>query len=172
MDGQPRAAASDSSRVESVTPGLRVVEVSGSPRELGRAHGEEMRATIADGVRRWLDMIGAETGLGGERYVAAFLDATDFMPAITTHTPSCIDEVRGIAEGAHQPFEVMLAYQLMDEEWWYRDSLARSRRASLHACSSVGIAYEDGTSLVAQNMDLPSHYDGTQVLLRLHPDGA
>jgi hypothetical protein len=30
---------------------------------------------------------------------------------------------------------------------------------------------KDGTSLVAQNMDLPSVYDGTQVLLHLRPPG-
>jgi isopenicillin-N N-acyltransferase like protein len=152
-----------------VTPGLRIVEVSGSLRELGRAHGEEMRTTIAEGLQRWKEVIAAETGLSGEAFVASFLGSTDFLPAIKTHTPDCLEEVRGIAEGARQSFDVMLAYQLMDEEWWYRDSLARSLRASSHACSAVGIVREGGTSLVAQNMDLPSHYDGTQVLLRLRP---
>jgi isopenicillin-N N-acyltransferase like protein len=154
-----------------VTPDLRIIEVSGSPRELGRAHGEELRTTITEGLRRWLEIVAAETGRSGEDYVASFLGSTDFLPAITTHTPNCLEEVRGIAEGARQTFEMMLAYQLMDEEWWYRDSLARSLRASFHACSAVGISRGGGTALVAQNMDLPSHYDGTQVLLHLHPTG-
>jgi isopenicillin-N N-acyltransferase-like protein len=152
-----------------VNPGLRIVEVSGSPRELGRAHGEELRTTIAEGLQNWLEVIATETGLRTDDYVASFLASTDFLTAIETHTPDCLEEVRGIAEGARQSFDVMLAYQLMDEEWWYRDSLAMSRRASFHACSAVGIVHEAGTSLVAQNMDLPSHYDGTQVLLRLRP---
>ncbi len=152
-----------------MTPALRIVDVSGSPRELGRAHGEEMRTTIAEGLQHWLEMIAAETGSRAEDYVASFLGSTDFLTAIETHTHNCLEEVRGIADGARQSFDVMLAYQLMDAEWWYRDSLARSRRASFHACSAVGIVREGGTSLVAQNMDLPSHYDGTQVLLRFRP---
>jgi isopenicillin-N N-acyltransferase like protein len=152
-----------------MTEGLSIVDVSGSPRELGRAHGEEMRTTIADGLHHWMEMIAAETGLRPEDYVASFVEATDFLTSIEAHTHSCLDEVRGIAEGARQSFDVMLAYQLMDEEWWYRDSLARSRRASFHACSAVGIVRDGGTALVAQNMDLPSHYDRTQVLLRLRP---
>jgi len=171
MAGRARAAPSHSSRDRDVTPGLRIVEVSGSPRELGRAHGEEMRSTIAEGLQRWLGVIAGETGRSGEDYVASFLGSTEFLPAITTHTPDSLEEVRGIAEGARQSFDVMLAYQLMDEEWWYRDSLVRSRRASVHACSAVGIRRVRGPSVVAQNMDLPSHYDGTQVLLRLRPTG-
>ncbi len=151
--------------------GLRIVDVSGSPRELGRAHGEEMRTTIAEGLQRWLEVIAAETGLAADAYVASFLGSTDFLPAIKTHAPDCLDEVRGIAEGALQSFDVMLAYQLMDEEWWYRDGVARPHRASAHACSAAGIVRDGATSLVAQNMDLPSHYDGTQVLLRLRPTG-
>lgn len=130
-----------------------------------------MRTTIADGLQRWLAVIEAETRLTGDAFVASLLGSTDFLPAIKTHTPDCLEEVRGIAEGAGQSFDVMLAYQLMDEAWWYRDSLARSLRESFHACSAVGIAGEDRTTLVAQNMDLPSHYDGTQVLLRLRPGG-
>ena len=130
-----------------------------------------MRATIAEGLQHWLEMIAAETGLRPEEYVASFLGSTDFLTAIEAHTHSCLEEVRGIAEGARQSFDVVLAYQLMDEEWWYRDSLTRSRRASFHACSAVGIVRDGGTSLVAQNMDLPSHYDGTQMLLRLRPSG-
>jgi isopenicillin-N N-acyltransferase like protein len=171
MAGRPRTAPRHSGRAREVTPDLRIVEVSGAPRELGRAYGEEMRTTIAEGLQHWLDVIAAETGCSGEAYVASFLGATDFLPAIQTHTPDCLEEVRGIAEGAGQSFDTMLAYQLMDEEWWYRESLARSPRASFHACSAVGIVREGRSSLVAQNMDLPSHYDGTQVLLRLRPTG-
>lgn len=152
-----------------MTTALRIVDVSGSPRELGRAHGEDARTTIAEGLQHWLEMIATETGLRPADYVESFLGSTTFLAAIEAYTPNCLEEVRGIAEGAHQSFDTMLAYQFMDEEWWYRDSLARSRRASFHACSAVGVARDGNTSLVAQNMDLPSYYDGTQVLLRLRP---
>lgn len=159
------------SNERAVHPGLRVVEAAGSPRELGRVHGEEMRSFIDEGLRKWLAVIEAETRIAGTAFVESFLAATDFGPAIETYTPALADEVRGIAEGARQSLKVMLAYQMMDEEWWYRGSLARARRVSAEACSAVGVVHDDGTSLVAQNMDLPSHYDGTQVLLHLRPAG-
>jgi hypothetical protein len=79
-------------------------------------------------------------------------------------------EVRGIAEGSAQRFHTVLAYQMMDEEWAFRVSSAKSPKASIEACSAFGVVRDDGTAIVAQNMDLPSHYDGTQVLLRVRPD--
>ena len=150
-------------------PGLRVIEVAGSPREIGLAHGEELRSTIGDALRGWFNKVEARMGIAGDAYVASFLGATDFMPAIESLTPRLLEEVRGIAEGAQQSFETILAYQLMDEEWWYRTTLRGARHANVEACSAVGVARTDGTSLVAQNMDLPSVYDGTQVLLHLRP---
>ena len=150
-------------------PGLRVVELAGTPREVGLAHGEELRSIIGDGLRRWFAEIEARRRIAADAYIASFLAATDFVRSIETFTPALLEEVRGIAEGARQSFETIFAYQLMDEEWWYRTSLARSRRAAIEACSAVGVKRTDGTSLVAQNMDLPSVYDGTQVLLHLRP---
>jgi predicted choloylglycine hydrolase len=153
-------------------PGLRVIELAGSPRELGLAHGEELRSTIGDGLRKWFAEIETRRRITGEAYVASFLAATDFIPSIETFTPALLEEVRGIAEGARQSFDTIFAYQLMDEEWWYRMSLARSRHAVIEACSAIGVMRHDRTSLVAQNMDLPSVYDGTQVLFRLKPADA
>jgi hypothetical protein len=153
-----------------LTSGPRIIDASGSPRELGRVQGEELRSVIATGIRRWFDVVEPHSRMSGDAFVASFLGATDFVAAIERHAPELLEEVRGIAEGSGQSFDVILAYQMMDEEWAYRVALARSRRASVEACSAVGVLRE-GSSLVAQNMDLPSHYDGTQALLRLRPDG-
>jgi isopenicillin-N N-acyltransferase like protein len=144
-----------------MTQGLRVVDVAGSPREIGTAHGEELREVIAEGIERWPGR--------DEKYVDTFLASTDFVKAIESFTPSLLDEVRGIAEGSRQRFETVLAYQMMDEEWAHRVSASRARTASVEACSAFGALREDGSALVAQNMDLPSHYDGTQVVLRVRP---
>ena len=151
--------------------GLRVVDLTGPPREMGRAHGEELRTTIADGLSQWFELVQRRTGHAGEAYAAGFVSSTSYTRAIEAYTPELMDEVKGIAEGARQKLEVILAYQMMDEEWAYRVALVRARRASIQACSAVGVVRK-GSSLVAQNMDLPSHYDGTQVVLRLHPENA
>ena len=149
---------------------MRVVDVAGTPREMGRAHGEQMREVIARGLEAWFAVTGAQTGLEGDAYVASFLAATDFVKAIDHFTPSLVEEVRGIAEGARQRFEVVLAYQMMDEEWAYRVALMRTRRSSVEACSAAGVVTGRDSSLLAQNMDLPSHYDGTQIVLHTRPD--
>lgn len=141
---------------------LRIVDAAGSGREIGRAHGEEMRDEIAEGIGRWLQR--------GDDYIDTFLAATGFVASIEAFTPGLMTEVQGIAEGSGQRFQTVLAYQMMDEEWAFRVSSARSPGASVEACSAFGVARDDGTAIVAQNMDLPSHYDGTQVLLRVRPD--
>lgn len=150
---------------------LCVVDAAGSPRELGRAHGEQMRSTIAEAMGRWSEVIERQTHLPLDLYLAGFASATDFRSAIDRWTPQVVDEVIGLAEGAGQDYGRMLAYQLMDEEWAHRVDVMRSRAQSVESCTAFGVARTDGTALLAQNMDLPSHYDGSQILLRLRPDG-
>ena len=126
-----------------------------------------MRSVITDGLRAWFQLIETAVSMPGAAYASSLLAATHFIPSIETFTPGLLEEVQGIAEGAGQPFDTMVAYQLMDEEWWYRVSLVRARRGE--ACSAVGVITNESTSIVAQNMDLPSHYDGTQIVLHLKP---
>ena len=150
---------------------VRVVEASGSGRDLGRAHGEALRPLIDEGIARWFEVIGRQTGMRAADYVSSFLGATSFTSAADVFAPSLLDEVRGIADGARQPQDVVLAYQMMDEEWAHRVSVMRRSRRALEACTAVGFARRDSTSVIGQNMDLPSHYDGTQAVLRLRPRG-
>lgn len=150
---------------------LRIVDAAGAPRRLGQAHGEEMRSTISEAMRRWSEVIERQTHLPIDVYLAGFAAETDFRPAIDHWAPQIVDEVAGLAEGAGQDYGRMLAYQLMDEEWAYRVGVTRSRAQAGESCTAFGVTRPDGTALLAQNMDLPSHYDGSQVLLRLRPDG-
>jgi isopenicillin-N N-acyltransferase-like protein len=151
-----------------VAPDL-IVDVSGSGRERGRAHGEMLRDRIADALERWDADVGERMGIPAADHVAGLLAATQFLPAIEAATPELLEEVRGIAEGAAVSFERILAYNLMDEEWWY--SQAAGHR---HACSLVAVgAGEGGAALLAQNMDLPEVMDGGQSVVRsTAPDGS
>jgi isopenicillin-N N-acyltransferase like protein len=96
-------------------------------------------------------------------YIARFLADTHFLPAIERYTPELLEELRGTAEAAGQSFELLLAYNLMDEEWWYSDPL-------LHrdACSLVAFAGDAG--VIGQNMDLPTVMDGGQAVLHVRAD--
>jgi hypothetical protein len=146
-----------------------IVDVSGSGRERGRMHGEILRNRIAGALERWDSEVGERMGIPAAAHVAGLLGATRFVPAIERSTPDLLEEVHGIAEGAAVSYQRILAYNLMDEEWWY--SQARGHR---HACSLVAVAgTDDRGALLAQNMDLPEVMDGGQTILRsTAPDGS
>src|SRR4051794_19415387 len=138
----------------------RVLTLQGEPAERGRQHGEALRDEVRAALCRFLDDAALRTGLPGPRYVERFLAETAFVGAIRAHTPDLLEELAGIAAGAGVPADHVLAYNLLDEEWWYSETL-RSK------CSTLAVPARDGRpALVAQTMDLPLPMDGGQVLLR------
>jgi isopenicillin-N N-acyltransferase-like protein len=147
---------------------LREVFLGGSPRQRGQAYGESLRAEIAGAVDTWRGSLAAATGEHPDGYIRDFLAAVDFEPAIERWTPGLLDEVRGLAEGTGLDFDTIYAFQLVDEEWVFRRN--RVAPALAERCSSFGVAVPGVAPLVAQNLDLPSDFDGLQVLLRVEED--
>jgi hypothetical protein len=142
---------------------FHVVDIAGTARERGHAHGEGLRDVVRERDRRWRAALEATTKLPAATVIGRFLAETDFVPAIERHTPDPLDEVRGIAEGAGLPYDAVLAAQFMDEEWWFTDALAGT-----HHCSSLGTLDPGaGRAVVAQTMDLVTWTDGFQTILRL-----
>ena len=145
---------------------MRIVDCTGAPRARGRAHGETLRRMIADALDRWAEATlrglpeRAEGGI--DAYCARFLGETGLLETARRITPDLHDEMAGIAEGAGQPPDRIAAYNLMDEQWWFD---AR-RDAPPPGCSLIALPVPGG-HLLAQNMDLPGHMDGSQVALRL-----
>jgi hypothetical protein len=153
--------------IDERTRTLLVVDGAGAPREIGRRHGEAARDLVAEGLGRWFDALGRRHGIDPAAYVDEFLAGTDFRPAIERWTPELLDEVRGVAEGAGQPFAAMLAFNLLDEEWAFADM----RAPGPPGCSVVGIQpAPDRPTLLGQTMDIPSLHDGCQIALRVAPD--
>lgn len=148
---------------------LRVVDALGTPRNLGRAHGEALRDEIDAGIGRWLDRIEQRHGDDPDAYVARFLAETDYLPATRCWTPALLDEVEGIAEGSGQRFARVLAFNLLDEEWEYDKRRAAQAPGCTVACLRDG---GGGAPVLAQTMDIPALHDGTQAALRLRPDDA
>jgi len=136
-----------------------VLEISGTPRQRGRAYGEGLRPLIAERDRSWRREIETRTKISAEDFIEDFLQRTNFTPAIERWTPDLLEEVKGIAEGSGLSYRAILAAQFMDEEWWFR-------RQYRNHCSSFGAAARDGhPALVGQTMDLPNWMDGFQTLL-------
>lgn len=141
---------------------LRVIELKGTPYERGLVHGRSLKAEIQELVKRWKADLEKSYPVPAETFIARFLTASDFKPAIDRWTPGLLDEVRGIAEGAAVDFETMYAFQLVDESWVMGGELGLSKCTSM-AARKRG----DSPAFVAQNMDIPPFYHGFQTVLRI-----
>lgn len=173
-------------------PGLLVIDVSGSPYERGKQQGEQLRSLIKAQLSSWLDALSKAhhldgSGNGSSSYIDAFLAETSHVPAIIKHTPDLFEEIKGIADGAQVPFNHVLAYNLLDEEWdfgkkWDKrngavgatattgTSSSSSTPASVllpPGCSVAGFQTTAATFL-GQTMDIPAMHDGSQVVVRHH----
>ena len=145
---------------------MDIVECFGTPRQRGHSHGETLRERINEALKIWAQATMTSRGTRAPKdidtYCTEFLNATALIPHARRATPDLYDELVGIAEGAGQPLARILAYNLMDEQWWYD---ARPD-APPPGCSLIATPVRGG-HLLAQNMDLPAHMDGSQVVLRL-----
>ena len=145
---------------------LRVVDCVGEPRAIGLAHGEAWRDLIAERLGRWAAAIEARTGEDVDGYLRRFLEGTRFLAMAEEHAPGPTTELKAIAEGANQPLDRILAYNLMDEEWTFsREDAGLPAAGQAPGCTSIPL----GRRVIAQTMDIPSVHDGTQVALRISP---
>ena len=144
---------------------LRIVELAGTPYEMGLAHGRTLKAEIRELVGRWKRDLEANYGVPPDAFIRRFLGRTDFKPAIDRWTPGLLDEVRGIADGAGLDFDTIYAYQLIDETWAMGPDLGFAK------CTSVAAGPRNGRpAFVAQNLDIPVFYHGYQTVLRIRDD--
>lgn len=145
---------------------IREVTLSGTGYELGLQHGQIFKQEIAELITKFKEKTTRELGRDANEVVADFYQKTSFETAIKRWTPDVYEEVRGIADGAGQPFNDVMVFSLLDEFWVYQDNLKN------HHCSGVGVPARDGQpGYIAQNMDIEAYTDGYQVLLRIARNG-
>jgi hypothetical protein len=158
----PRAAAES---LPGPAPKLRIVDLAGTPYQMGRTHGQTLKAEIQELVKRWKDDLEKTYQVPANVFIREFLEKTDFKPAMDRWTPGLLDEVRGIAEGAGIDFDTMYVYQLIDEVWAMGPDLGFSK------CTTVGAGKRNGDpAYVAQTLDIPAFYHGYQTVLRIRDD--
>lgn len=156
------------------TSHMPVIELKGTARERGQAHGEALRPRIAESLARWRADIAAAYDSDVDGFIVAFLGATRFPAALERWTPGLLEEIEGIAAGAGQPGRDILALQFMDEQWWFNEE--RKAAAAAPSLSSEGkncTAFGDaearrGTTLMGQTMDIAPWSEGLQALLHIH----
>jgi isopenicillin-N N-acyltransferase like protein len=139
---------------------LPIIELRGSARERGLAHGEELRDLIAHGLEIWFQRL-ATDGSSPQQTIDEFLQQSDHLRAAEQWTPAVMEEIRGIAEGAGVRFETLFAYNLADEQLIFFDLLGK--------CSTVGLrAGADGAPISGQTLDTPGWFKDTKVALSIH----
>jgi len=147
---------------------LDIVDSNGNARERGFLYGKSRRSQIEACLADWLASLRG-AGIGDPRaYLSDLVRETDFLPAIRTHCHDLLEEVQGMAAGAGQPFELLYAAQLMDEEWAYRGTAA-AQHAVAQKCSSLAVSQAEAGVILGQNMDLSGYTAGHQVVQRIAP---
>jgi len=144
---------------------LRIVDLAGTPYEMGKVHGRTLKAEIRELVERWKKDLEKAYGVSADVFIRRFLERTDFKPAIERWTPGLLDEVRGIADGAGLDLDTIYAYQLIDEFWTVGPDLGFSK------CTTLAAGPRSGRpGFVAQTLDIPAFYHGFQTVLRIKDD--
>ena len=144
------------------------LELTGTPRERGRIHGESLRPMIHEGINRWKQKLAKSSAMNPDEYLRQFLAGRNFVPALQKWAPGLVDEIIGIGEGAGVDYQTIYAWQLVDEEWIYDQERVLGPVTVLNSCSALGVLdRRSKTPLLAQNMDLPAYYHGLQTILRI-----
>lgn len=153
---------------------IAILVLSGSPRQRGRVHGEELREKISELTAIWKGELHQKHKVDPDTYIANFLGNTQFEEAVAKWCPDLLEEVKGIAEGSGIDYKTIFGFQTAEEEWWY----ARARESGGPApvsrqCSGLGAFDQEGLpSLVAQNQDFTMK-DGNEAILHIkHQDSS
>lgn len=148
-------------------PHIPVLDLSGTPTQIGAAHGESQREGIRALADQMLDWI----------IQAAALSLTEdslwskWAPQLVVNqreAPDLVEEMRGIARGAGVPFERIFLINSMLELVSFR----YLPMAQNFGCSTFAVAAEAGTgkTLIGQTYDMPEYLQNFLTVLRLRPN--
>jgi isopenicillin-N N-acyltransferase-like protein len=148
-------------------PHIPVLDLAGTPAQLGAAHGESQRPRIREYVDRFLGwMVQGATVARSEEALWA-----RWAPQVAINqreAPALVEEMHGIARGAAVPFErIFLLNSLLDLNSLRYLDMAHN----FGGCSTFAVVAEAGTgrTLVGQTYDMPRLHQDYLTLLRLRP---
>jgi predicted choloylglycine hydrolase len=139
------------------------LDLTGTSRELGCAHGESLRPIIRSAIERWQGYLAEATDMPFARLMASFSSATDYRKAIQNWAPHLAEEVSGIAAGAGLDEDLIFMWQMVDEVMDYVIEYV-----NIEKCSTLG-GYDQGPGLgpvLGKTQDLPHCYLGSAAVVR------
>jgi isopenicillin-N N-acyltransferase-like protein len=154
----------ESTYVDGSTMAFPYLEVSGGPREVGRAIGKRFAPQIRQGLDRRADWF---KGLR-DFAASAGRDAYDvFVSAARKHTPRALAELEGWAEGSGIPFEDLMVLNLKSE---LSELMSQRRKAEPQpGCSTIVLVTPERV-IHLHNEDGDDAYADLMFMLLVHPD--
>jgi len=132
-----------------------IVEVTGSSREMGYAHGSQ----ASDLIQKYLMWIDRLAGVSRD---VLCRNTMRFLPRMEALSSGFVEEIRGLAEGASISFEEAVLCQA-------RGEAANINDEACTAFAMTGKATADGVTLAGQNQDLAPEYADFAILLHGKP---
>jgi isopenicillin-N N-acyltransferase like protein len=145
-----------------------LIDLSGSPRERGRQHGKAVPDRIKRGIKMYADTL-LKNGVDWKHLEQR---AEAMVPTIEKFDPAYVEEMRGIAEGANEPFAGIMLMNARTE----MVAAARKQQVQQHfpdgctAALALPEASADGVLLHGQNWDWRAECAETGVVLRIRRD--
>ncbi|KAL1741718.1 acyl-coenzyme A:6-aminopenicillanic acid acyl-transferase-domain-containing protein [Schizophyllum fasciatum] len=123
---------------------MLVVNCSGSPRELGLAHGRTAASRVASCVAFYRAFFERSAQLDWERVCE---EAARFLPYLEAEWAPYVEEMKGLAEGAGQPFLSILALNVRTEI-----AYGMEKQKETDGCTALSY-FGNGAAYLAQNWD-------------------
>jgi len=154
---------------------IPLIELAGTPFEMGLAHGRAMKEAIADfaaGIAAVHQANNPYLRAEHDTLMAFCLRNLGFLEKFS---PGLVEEMRGIAQGAGLTFEEILHLNcFLELEDVRAPGLgARVLPDALWGCTTMNVmagAAADGRACLAQTYDMEKYYEKYLCLLRLRPE--
>jgi isopenicillin-N N-acyltransferase-like protein len=139
----------------------REIVVAGSPREMGRQLGEAVRDEIRGFAEIALQRVNKTVRISRERAMSIAAHSTEFARG---YSPQMLEELHGMAESSHVPFDELMLLQV-------RNQLRPDADAGCTSLSLAPTAIGSGGAIVAQNWDNDPALDPFTIVLTRKPSG-
>jgi len=147
-------------------PDIPTLNLSGTPAQIGEAHGEAAREKIKDHTDRFLELLLSRAVTVPDEE-SLWSKWSPQVSANERFAPDLVEEMRGIARGSGVSFErIFLLNSLLDLVSFYYADMAEN-----FGCTSFAVsrAAGSGGTLVGQTYDMPEIHQDFLILLRIEP---
>lgn len=153
--------------IKGAEPDLRVIDVAGSHYDIGRQHGEAVRA-LAPRIRAAAERHLAE--LPPQERAARADDLAALRRALERDSPATLDQIAGLAQGLDLAPELLYGAATASYAWNLMRSGGARADEGCTTWAASGAATWDGQPLLVKNRDYRSDHLPLQCVIRARPE--